>query len=186
NLVNEFYKINFDRNRTEGQEIMSNNFGGFNIPVYIINLRERNDRLIHIKEQFEGKIEFEINLIQAHKNSNGALGLWNSIITAIKIAKNKEEDVIIICEDDHQFTSYYSKEILFNNIVEAANQGVKIMLGGISNFYQAIPVASNRAWIDFFQCTQFTIVFKEIYDDILNETFDQHDAADLKLSAMTN
>lgn len=156
------------------------------VPVYLINLPERTDRLEHITQQFEGRTEFDLTIIEANKHKIGAIGLWQSIIKVINIAIEKGEDVIILCEDDHEFTPYYSTQRLFDNIVGAAEQGAKILLGGISNFGQAIPIAKNRCWIDNFQCTQFTIVYRSFFQQILNESFGEKDAADLKFSEMTS
>ena len=152
------------------------------IPTYVINLLERKDRLLHIQHQFEGKNEFDVTIIEACKHTIGAVGLWESILKIIKIAISNDDDVIIICEDDHEFTKGYSKEYLLDNIIEAANQGAEVFSGGIANFFQAVPVSENRLWIDSFWCTQFIIVYKSLFKKILEEPFDETVTADGKLS----
>ncbi|EEI92470.1 hypothetical protein HMPREF0765_2085 [Sphingobacterium spiritivorum ATCC 33300] len=156
------------------------------IPVYLINLPERKDRLKHSMTQFKDKSEFYITIIEACKHERGNYGLWMSIVKAVKMAKDNDDDVMILCEDDHKFTSDYTKEILFRNIIESNEEGAKILLGGVSNFNQAIPLSTNRCWVDFFQYTQFTIIFKSFFDEILSEPFGAEDAADLKFSHMTS
>ena len=156
------------------------------IPTYVINLLERKDRLLHIQHQFEGKNEFDVTIIEACKHTIGAVGLWESILKIIKIAISNDDDVIIICEDDHEFTKGYSKEYLLDNIIEAANQGAEVFSGGIANFFQAVPVSENRLWIDSFWCTQFIIVYKSLFKKILEEPFKEDDTADGKLSEMTS
>ena len=42
-----------------------------------------------------------------------------SIVKIIQMAKDVEEDVIIICEDDHYFTKQYSPRILITKIQQA-------------------------------------------------------------------
>lgn len=156
------------------------------IPTYVINLLERKDRLLHIQHEFEGKNEFDVTIIEACKHTIGAVGLWESILKIIKIAISNDDDVIIICEDDHEFTKGYSKEYLLDNIIEAANQGVEVLSGGIANFFQAVPVSENRLWIDSFWCTQFIIIYKSLFEKILKEPFDETVTADGKLSEITS
>lgn len=156
------------------------------IPVYVINLLERKDRLSHIQQQFKGKNEFDVTIVEACKHSIGAVGLWESILKIIKIGIANEDDVIIICEDDHEFTKEYSKEYLLENIIEAANQGVEILAGGIANFSHAVPVSKSRLWINSFWCTQFIIIYKSLFVKILKEPFLESDTADGKLSEITS
>ena len=67
------------------------------IPAYVINLPERKDRLAHIQQQFLGKSEFDVTIMEACKHSIGAVGLWKSILKVIKIGVANEDDVIIFC-----------------------------------------------------------------------------------------
>ncbi len=156
------------------------------IPTYVINLSERTDRLAHIRKQFEHKKEFELILVEACKHEAGTLGLWNSIVKVIKLAIANDDDVIIICEDDHEFTENYSKEHLLQNVIEANEQGVNILSGGIGGFNYAIPVTNSRCWIDSFWCTQFIVIYKNFFQIILEEPFSGKDTADGKFSEMTS
>lgn len=156
------------------------------IPTYVINLPERIDRLKHIRRQFHGRNEFDISIVEGCRHENGAIGLWQSIRKVIRIAIDSSEDVIVICEDDHEFTPYYNVQKLFGQIIGAAKQNANLLLGGISSFGQAIPVAKGRFWIDRFHCTQFTVVYSSFFQRILDEPFQEGDAADLKFSEMTS
>lgn len=158
----------------------------FKISTYVINLKERPDRLHHILKQFEDKPEFEINVIEAVKHKIGAVGLWKSILKAIKKAIENEDDVIIICEDDHKFTEHYSKEYLFASIIHAHEAGTNVLLGGIGGFENVIPISQNRWWVDSFWCTQFLVVYQKFFSTILDEAFGDTDTADGKLSEMTS
>lgn len=133
------------------------------IPTYVINLPERIDRLQHIKNEFEDRIEFNLTVTEACKHDIGAMGLWNSIVKIVDMAIEKNQEVIIICEDDHEFTKHYTKEYLFENIEEAYEKGADILLGGIGGCTYAMPVAKNRFWIEHFICTQFTVVYKDFF-----------------------
>lgn len=155
------------------------------IPTYVINLKARTERLQHIKKQFEGKDEFDLTIVEACEHSNGRVGLWNSIVKIIKMAIVNKDDVIVICEDDHFFTEYYSKEYFIGNLIEAHGQGVDFFSGGIGGFGTAVPTSKNRYWIDWLYCTQFIVVFKKIFDDILAYDFKDEDTADGVLSQLS-
>lgn len=157
----------------------------FYIPTYVINLKERKERKRHAIKEFEGREEFGINFIEACTHPIGAVGLWNSIVKIIKIAIEQDDDVILICEDDHYFTDYYSKEYLFENIFNAHEQGTDILSGGIGGFGYAVPVAKNRYWIDWLWCTQFIVVYKKFFQKILDYKFKDDDTADGVISQLS-
>ncbi|WP_346318544.1 hypothetical protein [Chitinophaga sp. YIM B06452] len=157
-------------------------FEDVTIPVYILNLPERTDRLIHIKKQFEGKDEFAVAVIEACKHEIGATGLWLSIRKAVQLAVANDEDVVIICEDDHEFTKDYTKEYLIRNIIEANEQGLDMLIGGVIDMNTALPVATNRYWVSSFWSTQFIVLYRNMFRPVLDETFDTTVTADGKLS----
>ena len=49
------------------------------IPTYVINLKDRIDRKVHIVEEFRGRSEFSVSIMDAFKHNNGAVGLWLTI-----------------------------------------------------------------------------------------------------------
>lgn len=155
------------------------------IPTYVINLKERTERLQHIIKQFDGKDEFDLTVVEACEHNNGRIGLWNSIVKIIKIAIENNDDVIVICEDDHLFTKDYSKEYFISNVIEAHGQGVDFFSGGIGGFGSAVPTSKNRYWIDWLYCTQFIVVFEKLFNDILSYDFKDDDTADGVLSQLS-
>ena len=156
----------------------------FYLPVYVINLKSRADRRKHIKAQFRGKKEFKLTWIDAVEHPIGAVGLWKSMVKAVETAIENDDDIMIICEDDHTFTPQYSKEYLLASIVGADEQGAELLSGGIGGFGTAVPVASNRYWVDWFWSTQFVVVFKPLFQKILDYDFKDTDTADGVLSAI--
>jgi len=65
-------------------------YGDVVLPVYVINLENRTDRLPHIQDQFKDRFEFEINIVKACENENGALDLWQRIVKIIKKTQKKD------------------------------------------------------------------------------------------------
>jgi GR25 family glycosyltransferase involved in LPS biosynthesis len=156
------------------------------IPTYIINLESRIERKNNVLNEFKGKDEFDIRIVEAIKHEVGAIGLWETIKHILNDLANKDEEYILICEDDHQFTSSYSKEILFHSIDEAIKEDADTLCGGIHWFNSAVEVSNNLFWVEFFTATQFIIVFRKFWEKILGADFGINDAADFKMSQLTN
>ncbi|WP_316837736.1 hypothetical protein [Pedobacter nutrimenti] len=159
---------------------------GISIPTYAINLKERTDRLAHIKAQFEDKSEFDLNLLEVNKHHIGALGLWHNIVKIITEAKGLDLDYVIICEDDHIFTNKYRPRLLYEYILQGEQRNADILLGGVSWFRDALQVSKNIFWVDQFTGLQFTIVFKKFFKTILEADFEDLDVADKKIASLSN
>nr|WP_295922514.1 hypothetical protein [uncultured Dyadobacter sp.] len=155
------------------------------IPTYIINLTERPDRRAHAQEQFESRAEFDCVLVDAERHRIGAVGLWNTIRKIIIEACDRDNDYILICEDDHFFTDHYSKELLFECIEEARLAGADILLGGLSSVHSLFKASRNLIWVEGFTGAQFTIIFSKFFKQILEIEFLDSDSADLKLSQVS-
>ncbi|WP_231562253.1 hypothetical protein [Alistipes sp. ZOR0009] len=177
-------KINVSFKNIFKQLIVTNNklFNWLYLPTYIINLPERTERKRHIEEQFKGKPEFDLIWVEACRHPIGRIGLWLSIVKIINIAKENNEDLIVICEDDHCFTRHYSKENLFKNIITAYKYNVELLSGGIGGFGTALPVNSSLFWINWYWSNQFIVIYKSAYQHILDYKFNDNDTADGVLS----
>jgi hypothetical protein len=100
----------------------------FKLDAYSVNLKERNDRHVHILGEFENRNEFVLKIKRVKRNKNGAFGLWKNIVSIIKKAKSNCKQFIILIEDDHQFTKKYNKNNLFDLIEEAKQYNVDVLL----------------------------------------------------------
>lgn len=166
------------------QDIKNTDTANCYIPTYIINLKQREDRLHYIKAQFLGRKEYHVHVIEACENENGAVGLWNSICKIIKDAQSKDEDYVLICEDDHHFTPDYDSGRFFHQVMIAGAMGAQILNGGVGGFGNLIPLGNGLNWCDMFWSTQFILVYRNAYEIILNAEFGMNDVADEKLSAL--
>ncbi|MFB6453876.1 sulfotransferase [Chitinophaga sp. Hz27] len=156
------------------------------IPTYIIHSKEREEELICIKNQFLDKKEFEVNLIKGGVERISVMNLWNSIVKIVKTAVDAEDDVIIICDDSHKFTQNYNREYFINNVIEAFLQGADILSGGVTGFGYAVPVATNRYWVDYLKGAQFIVIYRKIFLKILEVQFTEIDTIDGILSAISD
>jgi len=155
------------------------------IPTYIVNLAKRTDRKEHILKQFANKPEFDIQIVKAIENENGALGLWQTIIHIIQNLTPADGKYVLICEDDHQFGKNYDKQKLAKAITESQELGADVLMGGVSWLMDGLQIKPNLFWIDKFNGTQFIIVFKKFYDKMISHNFKQGDTADKIIFRLT-
>lgn len=156
------------------------------LPTYIINLPERADRREHILAQFEGRTEFDCKLVSGIKHATGGYGLWQTVRQIVGDAKEKEEDVILICHDDHEFSAGYNRSFFFRNILEAHFQGADLLSGGSGHFDFALPITANRFWVNPCRCVQFIVIYSKFFQSILDEPFDEDVVVDILLPGMTS
>jgi GR25 family glycosyltransferase involved in LPS biosynthesis len=155
------------------------------IKVFAINLEERTDRKKNIVKQFKGRQEFHLTIVDAIRHPVGAVGLWETIKYIIRDLTSVDDEFVLICEDDHTFTKNYTKDLLEKAIAIAQEKQADVLMGGVSWFTDALQVESNLFWVEKFSGFQFTIVFQKFYDQILNVSFTKEDAADYKISVLT-
>jgi hypothetical protein len=141
------------------------------IPTYVINLKERADRLEHVKRQFQGRKEFELHIVEAIKHKIGAIGLWETMKHILRDLENSSSDYVILCEDDHLFTEAYNSADLFVVLNKAIELNADILLGGPSWVNGTLPVSENIFWVEKFTGTQFTIVFRKFFKPYWKRTF---------------
>lgn len=158
------------------------NFQQTSITTYIINLPERRDRKSWITSQFQDKPEFDIRFVDACLHEIGAVGLWQSICKIVQRAEKEDDDVILICEDDHTFTPFYLRERFMRQVWQAGIIGAQVLFGGIGGFGDLVPIRDDIYWVDWVWCTQFMVVFKKAYATILSAKFTNSDVADEFLS----
>lgn len=158
---------------------------GLSLTTYVINLIEREDRLSSILAQFANRPEFNLKIRRTHRHQIGAVGLWENILWCIADALSNDEDVIVICEDDHTFTKSYTSKFFFDRIFEAYDLGCDILSGGIGGFNYAVPVSEDLLWIDYFWCTQFIVIYKPFFQRILDAPYDDTVTADHLLSVIS-
>jgi|GEM_PF-151001 hypothetical protein len=179
----DYYRRNI---QSASSQIDPDYFDKLAISTYVINSPERREKLQHIRQQFEGRPEFDIKIVESGQQDAGAFGLWQSFREIASKAIETDDDVIIVCEDDHEFTEHYSKDKLIRNIFEAYHYRVEVLLGGISGFEIGIPVSNDKFWIESFKSAQFVILFRNIFRKILDFKYDGNITVDGALSVISN
>lgn len=154
------------------------------LPTYIINLPNRIDRRESIKQQFSKYNVFEVLFIDACIDSHANVGLWKSICKIIKMAEQGDEEVILICEDDHIFTNDFRINFFLKQVWLAGMMGTDILSGGLGGFGNIVPVKSGLYWVDWLWCTQFIVIYRRAFSTILDASFKDTDVADEFLSRL--
>ena len=152
------------------------------LTTYIINLPTRADRRENIMREFESRKEFDVHIVDACIHPRGNIGLWLSICKIVKLAEVEAEDVILICEDDHIFTSDYHRGTFLNQVWQAGMMGTDLLTGGIGGFGDLVPVRNGLFWTDWLWCTQFIVIYRRAFSRILDADFKETDVADEFLS----
>ena len=154
------------------------------IKCYAVHLPSRPERRLSILSEFKEKDNLKLEIVPAVKHPIGTVSLWLSIKEIIRKVIN--EDLFILCEDDHVFTSNYNIELLRNCVEEGKYFKADLISGGVSWFKTGVQISSNLFWIEKFSGLQFTIFYNCFFERILNADFDIHDHADYKISALSN
>lgn len=178
--VAAFYK---NRRMINSEE---DSFENITIPTYIINISGKPASHKQVVKEFKGRSEFDVCFIKISNGESATYGLWLSIRKIVGMAVANNDDVIFICGDNHVFTKQYSKEFLIKNIIEAHQKGTEILLGSVRRFGLAVLITKSRAWINHFFRATFIILYRSVFQKILNEPFDNNIKIDVILSDITS
>ena len=166
-----------------------NSFAGLEsvvMPAYIIHKKVETECDSNIEKQFDGKDEFAVKIIEPCHHQSKESGIWLSIKKIIETAIKNDDDVIIICREDHQFTKHYERSHFIKLIWQAGLLGCNVLTGGMKTFNLALPITDNIFWIDSFQSSAFFVIYKSFYKKILHEPFCEADTLESKFSEMTS
>lgn len=146
------------------------------LDIYVINLKERDDRWEHIVKTF-GK-DFNLIRVDAIKHENGHIGCFLSHKKCLEIAKEKGLQNIIVMEDDCTINPSYEK-FFIKRIEQIKNylnlfKDWDIFLGGINgtepnDIVKKIDCeVKNLIQITKAYTTHFMIYNNSSYDFFLN------------------
>ncbi|WP_448698097.1 hypothetical protein ACFGVR_14845 [Mucilaginibacter sp. AW1-3] len=144
-----------------------------NIPIYVLNDCEANQESYR-EMMRENGLDYRPSKIDSIRPK---MSDWKKI--QLIIAESKTEDVIIISNLNHQFTTDYDKEYLKRTIKQAFTKNIDIISGG--DFYSnhhIIPISDELYWVNSFSSSQFLIVLKSAFSKILASKNDFRDLAE--------
>ena len=145
--------------------------------IYCINLKDREDRWRHIRiNKTEMDFEGEIIRMDAIKHKKGFVGCGLSHQKAIKIAKEKKLDKILVIEDDCLFKNGSFEHFL--NCIEQLPEDWDVLTGGVSWFLHdrrtVKRVSKNLVKLSDFAASHFFLYKSSSYNKILQWQKDRH------------
>ncbi len=146
-----------------------------NIPVCVINLHKRPERLQRTEIQlnnFYGSESFKYYLVEGVVNTRPMVGIASSHMNCVEVAKESNWEYVCIVEDDVNFQSINSRlhaDKCFNDVPNDFD----ILLGGV---YTGQPIKHNEYWstIKEFSGLHYYIVRNTCYDRILSFNKNKH------------
>jgi GR25 family glycosyltransferase involved in LPS biosynthesis len=136
---------------------------------FFINLKERTDRLEHIKNELPKIGITNAERFNAYKTTNGAVGCTLSHIKCLGIAKERNYPYVFICEDDIQFLNpNVFKESLnkFINSIYMNTFDVLMLAGNNAHPFEK----TNDYCVKVYNCRTTTgyLVKNHYYDTLIN------------------
>ena len=139
---------------------------------YVINLKERDDRLKDIKNEF---YNYNLKIINAEKNIEGWKGCFESHKKCIKHAIENKIDYIIVLEDDCIKTEYFDKKIkIILEYLKNNKNKWDIFLGGVTSVYDNIEKEYldkdiGLIYLNYSKTSHFIIYNSSCYNIMLNK-----------------
>lgn len=148
-----------------------------NSDIYCINLKNREDRWRHIRiNKTEMDFEGEIKRIDAVKHKRGHIGCGLSHQKAIKLAKEKKLEKILVIEDDCLFKKDSFKHFL--TCIQELPEDWDILTGGVSWFlYERLTmkrVSKHLVKLSDFAASHFILYNHRSYNKILEWKANRH------------
>lgn len=147
-------------------------YDGISIPTYIIPSYEFEQFRSQIPYQFEKKKIFDLKFVSPAQLDSSIESYWRCIKEIVQSAIVSDEDVIVICEDNHSFTEVFSEQSFLRDIINAHRLGAGILCGGIDDIEVAVPIANGMFWISAFKSCSFLLLFKSVFEKILSHSID--------------
>jgi glycosyl transferase family 25 len=135
-------------------------------PVIYINLDSRPDRKDHVVNELLKIGVNEPERFKAIKLDNGALGCSMSHLKCLELAKQKDYDYVLICEDDIEFLNPELFLTQLNKFLDSNINWDVVLIAG-NNMLPYKPI--NDACIQIYNCQTTTgyIVKKHYYDKLI-------------------
>lgn len=161
------------------------NFESIKFPTYIINADTSSSFIGDFHNELKKRHEFDIHLIDVDfSNPDTNRIFWTYVTESINIAKRNNEKYATICQPSAYFTNEYSYSFLLQKIKDAQHLNAEILIGGLSDFRQAIPMGYQLYWIAWFKTAPLLIIYESLYDKILSYKFQVNDTIDNILSLL--
>jgi len=138
--------------------------------VFYINLEHRKDRKEHVESQLKSVGITEFERFNAVKLSNGRVGCSMSHLQCLKLAKERNYDHLMICEDDTTFLNPTLFKNQINTFFQNININIKkwdvLLLGG-NNVPPYQPIDDTCIRVSHCQTTTCYLVQNHYFDTLI-------------------
>lgn len=126
---------------------------------------------------FAGRKEFILHHV-------GQEDRWLAFRDAVRQAAMSDDDVVVIGLEGHRFTEAYHAGTLMSAILEGAELGTHLLIGGCNSFGCLVPVTHGLYWVDRFNTADFYIVFRLAFRLIAEAEAEQEETLEHLLSRL--
>jgi len=138
--------------------------------VFYINLEHRKDRKEHVESQLKSVGLNDFERFNAVKLSNGRVGCSMSHLQCLKLAKERNYDHLLICEDDTTFLNPTLFKNQINTFFQNININIKkwdvLLLGG-NNVPPYQPIDDTCIRVSHCQTTTCYLVQNHYFDTLI-------------------
>ena len=143
--------------------------------IYCINLDERIDRWGHAQEEFnKAGILDKVQRFSAIKNSDGRIGVIQSNLAIVKMAKEKNLNNVLVFEDDVEFIVDNPESVLTTSISQVQGFKWHLFYLGANTHEKLIRVKPNLILLKNAFAVHSMAYSKLAYDDFIKK-FDKID-----------
>lgn len=158
----------------------------FSIPTYIMPLQTLYDNE-RLKAEFKDKNEYNLKFVPLVKVAKEPIDRLNTLKNIVREAQIADEDFILVCDDKHTFTSDYSFSEFKKAIIKAYYLNTKMLLCGfLGEGNNILFLNSSLFWLDSFSKSSFLVLYKSIYQNILDLVPDNTLSYEDQLSSITS
>jgi len=134
----------------------------------VISLPERTDRIIEFNEQIKFIEADHVNVIQGVREKPNWKGIAKAHMNAIRFAKEKGWDKVLIMEDDCQFPGEEKTLPYMEEAFKRLPEDWEIVVGGVYYLRQEERVNAYWRKISEFCALHWYIVNSKVYDRMFN------------------
>lgn len=138
--------------------------------MYCINLDHRTDRWEHAQKEFEkvGILD-RVKRFSAKKEDDGRVGIINSNLAIIKMAKSKGLNNVLVFEDDVEFIVDNPEKYLKKAILQIGNLDWALFYLGANTHEKLIKIKKNLILLKNAYAVHSMAYNKKIYDKFIQK-----------------
>jgi len=176
-LVKKYYDKNISLATKSSQVIPYNEL---NLPISVITkMKFSTSKEFFNKPQFLQKFYYVEDQMDSKK-------IWSAVISSIGESMKDGDDYVIISTDNHCFHENYSFKYIVDSIISGNYIGADILTGISELEDQVIYICENLFWVNSISSINFLVIYKKIFDKILNYEFRKNDIIFDVLSNITS